>query len=101
MQAAHALPHSHIDDTRPRPVVAGTDIKVAQIAWEYEHHGMSPDEIVDAHPHVSLADVHAALTHFYDHMDAIRADWAETDRMIDEMKSTFPPRVRQRRSPAT
>lgn len=81
--------------------MVGTDIKVAQIAWEYEHHGMSPDEIVDAHPHLSLADVHAALTYFYDHLDAVRADWAETDRVIEEMKVKFPPRARQHPSSAS
>jgi uncharacterized protein (DUF433 family) len=93
MQAARTLP-VHIDETGPRPVVVGTDIKVAQIAWEYEHNGMSPDEIVDAHPHISLADVHAALAYFYDHMDAIRADWRVTDEIIAEMMKRFPPRDR-------
>lgn len=48
MQPGGALPHSHVDDTRPRPVVTGTDIKVAQIASEHEHLGMTADEIVEA-----------------------------------------------------
>jgi uncharacterized protein (DUF433 family) len=74
---ARAFPN-HIDDRRSRPVVAGTDIKVSQIAWEHEHHGMAPDEIVEAHPHLTLADVHAALAYFYDHMEAIQADWHGT-----------------------
>ncbi len=98
MQAAHALP-VHVDDAAPRPVVRGTDIKVSQIAFEYEHHGMTPDEIVEAHPHLTLADVHAALTYFYDHMEAIRADWRETDRIVAEMKKKFP--SRQSRSGAS
>ena len=50
----------HIDTSR-RPVIAGTDIKVSQIASEYEHQRMTPDEVVEAHPHLSLAAVHAAL----------------------------------------
>lgn len=94
MQAARSLPAAHIDDRGPRPVVAGTDIKVSQVAWEYESQGLTPDEIVDAHTHLSLADVHAALAYFYDHIDAIRADWRESDRMIEEMKAKFPPRAR-------
>jgi uncharacterized protein (DUF433 family) len=94
MQVAPAA-RSHIDDSTPRPVISGTDIKVSQVAFEYEHHGMTPDEIVEAHPHLSLADVHAALTYFYDHMDAIRADWRETDRIVDELKRRFPPRGRR------
>jgi uncharacterized protein (DUF433 family) len=99
MQAARSLP-SHIDDGVPRPVVAGTNIKVAQIAWEHEHHGMTPDEIVDAHPHLTLADVHAALAYYFDHLDAIRADWRRTDEIIAEMQKRFPLRDRTRPSRA-
>jgi uncharacterized protein (DUF433 family) len=70
--------------------VAGTDIKVGQIAWECEYHGMTPDDIVEAHPHLTLADVHAALSYFYDHRDAIVAEWQERDRLIEAMQTEFP-----------
>jgi uncharacterized protein (DUF433 family) len=98
MQAARSFPTSHIDDQRPRPVVAGTDIKVAQIASEHEHLGMTPDEIVEAHPHLTLADVHAALSYYYDHMEAIRADWRDGEGIVAEMKKAFPPGSRPRRT---
>jgi uncharacterized protein (DUF433 family) len=63
MEAARKnLPY--VDDTGPRPVVAGTDIKVSQIASEVEHRGMTPDEVVEAHPHLSLAAIHAALAYY-------------------------------------
>ena len=97
MQVAHSLP-SHIDDAVPRPVVRGTDIKVAQIASEHEHMGMTPDEIIEAHPHLTLADVHAALSYYFDHMDAIRADWREGQRIVTEMQKVFPPGTRPRRA---
>lgn len=88
--AAHVVSYPRIDDGLPRPVVRGTDIKVSQIAFEYEHHGATPDEIVEAHPHLTLADVHAALAYFYDHLETIRQDWRETERLIAEMKKRFP-----------
>jgi uncharacterized protein (DUF433 family) len=99
MQAARTLP-VHVDETGPRPVIVGTDIKVAQIASEHEHLGMSADEIIEAHPHLTLADVHAALAYYYDHLDAIRADWREAARLAAEMKMTFPPGSRPRRTRA-
>jgi len=88
MRAART--QAHIDDSKPRPVVVGTDIKVAQIAWEHEYHGMTPDEIVSAHPHLSLSNVHGALAYFYDHAEEIRADWHESDRVIEEMQKLLP-----------
>jgi uncharacterized protein (DUF433 family) len=99
MQPARSVPQSHIDASVPRPVVAGTDIKVAQIASEHEHMGMTPDEIVDAHPHLTLADVHAALSYYFDHMEEIRADWRDTDRLVEALQKVYPPRSTSSRRP--
>ena len=81
---------SHIDAAGGRPVVAGTRMRVSQIASETERHGMTPGQIVEAHPHLTLADVHAALTYFYDHRDAIQQEWAEEDALVAEMKAQHP-----------
>lgn len=75
-------------------MIVGTDIKVSQIASEHEHLGMSPDEIVEAHPHVTLADVHAALSYYYDHADEIRRDWDDTDALVEALRKRYPPRDR-------
>jgi uncharacterized protein (DUF433 family) len=79
----------HVDTAGPRPVITGTDIKVSQIASEHEHHGMSPDEIVEAHPHLTLADVHAALSYYYDHRDEIRRDWDEADALVAALRQRY------------
>jgi uncharacterized protein (DUF433 family) len=92
---------SHIDDSGTHPVVAGTDIKVSQIASEYEHMGMSPDEIAEAHPHLGLAEVHAALAYYYDHQDLIRREWADTESLVVELRERYPSRVPGRKSRAT
>jgi uncharacterized protein (DUF433 family) len=83
----------HVDVSGKRPVINGTDIKVSQIAGEAEHLGMTPDEIVEAHPHLSLADVHAALAYYYDHQDAIREEWRETRALIAELRPKYPSRL--------
>ena len=85
MEPARHLP-ARIDDSGRRAVVSGTDIKVSQIASEVEHRGMTPDEIVEAHPHLTLADVHAALAYYYDHQDVIRAEWQEARELIASLR---------------
>ena len=87
---------SHIDVSGTRPVVSATDIKVSLIASETEHLGMTPDEIVDAHPHLTLAAVHAALASFYDHQDAIRAEWLEAEALVAELRHKYPSRLAAR-----
>lgn len=74
-------------------MVAGTDIKVSQIASEVEHLGMSPDEVVDAHPHLTLADVHAALAYYFDHLDDIRSEWLEGRALVAELRRRYPGRL--------
>lgn len=88
MQAVADASTWHIDATGARPVVAGTDIKVSQIASEVEHLGMTPDEVVEAHPHLTLAAVHAALAYYYDHQELIRREWEEASALIDMLRAT-------------
>ncbi len=78
----------HIDDSA-RPVVTGTDLTVSQIAAEYEHQRMTPDEIVEAHPHLTLAAVHAALAYYYEHQDAIRQQWEEDRVLVASLRSRY------------
>lgn len=82
----------HIDDSRKRPVISGTDIKVSQIASEVEHLGMTPDEIVEAHPHLTLADVYAALAYYYDHRDSVQQDWREAREYVASLRARYPSR---------
>lgn len=79
----------HVDTSGGRPVVARTDVKVSQIASEHEHLGMTPDEIVDAHPHLTLADVHAALAYYYDHQDEVRQEWEEADALVSALRRHY------------
>jgi uncharacterized protein (DUF433 family) len=83
---------THVDDSAEKPIVRGTDIKVSQIASEFEHLGMTPDEIVEAHPHLTLADVHAALAYYYDHQEAIRLEWRAAEKVIRALQARFPRR---------
>jgi uncharacterized protein (DUF433 family) len=57
-----------------KPRIAGTRIKVQHVAIWYERMGMSPDEIASTWPHLTLADVQAALADSYGHREQIDAD---------------------------
>lgn len=51
------------------PTIAGTGIRVVDVATAYDSSGYEPDEITQLYPALSLADVHAALAYYYDHAD--------------------------------
>jgi uncharacterized protein (DUF433 family) len=50
-----------------KPRIDGRRIRVQDVAVNYERLGMTPDEICDAYPGLTLGEVHAALAYYYDH----------------------------------
>ncbi len=58
-----------------RPRIAGTGVTVQRIAGWYKQ-GLTPEEITTEIPHLSLAQVYAALTYYHANRDAIEADIA-------------------------
>jgi uncharacterized protein (DUF433 family) len=66
-----------------KPVIAGTRIKVEQIVVEYERLGWSPDEVIQAHPHLTLAQIHDALSYYYENAAEINAALRDGESLID------------------
>ncbi|HAM51403.1 MAG TPA: hypothetical protein DCP92_12210 [Nitrospiraceae bacterium] len=52
--------------SRGAPVITGTRVRVTDVAIEYDRLGFSPDQIVEAHPHLTLEAVHDALSYYYE-----------------------------------
>ena len=53
--------------------IGGTKVKVTEIVLDKIAYGWSPEEIHFQHPHLSLAQIHGALTYYYEnqsHFDA-------------------------------
>jgi hypothetical protein len=55
---------------------------------------MAPEEILEAHPHLTLAQVYAALAYYHDFVAEIRAEWDAADRLIAEIRAEYPGRPR-------
>ena len=53
--------------------IEGTRLTVHQIATCYQQ-GLTPEEIRDQYPHVSLAQVYAALAYYHANRDEIERD---------------------------
>ncbi len=69
-----------------KPRIAGHRITVQNIAIWHERGGMTPDEIVDQHPGITLADVYAALAYYWDHVDEVKAEILAGERIADELR---------------
>jgi uncharacterized protein (DUF433 family) len=80
-----------------KPIIAGTRIKVTQIAIEYEMMGLTADQIIEAHPHLTLAQIHDALSYYYESIEELNAEIKAEEQFVEEMKKLYPSKLRQKR----
>jgi uncharacterized protein (DUF433 family) len=73
-----------------RPKVAGTGVTVRRIAGWYLQ-GCSPEEIVRKIPHLTLAQVHAALAYYHANRDEIDQDLAADDTLYEHLAAEESP----------
>jgi uncharacterized protein (DUF433 family) len=60
-------------DDRAIAWIAGTKVKVTEVVLDKIAYGSSPEEIHFQHPHLSLAQIHGALTYYYEDQDEVDA----------------------------
>lgn len=79
-----------------KPRIAGSRIQVKHLAVMHERQGMSPEDIVSEFPHLTLADVYAALAYYHDHREAINAEIAADRTWYEEQRAKQPSRLQER-----
>ena len=69
--------------------IAGTKVKVAEVVLDKMAYGWSPEEIHFQHPNLSLAQIHGALTYYYENQDKvdqqIRRGLEESDKLAAQV----------------
>ena len=76
--------------------IAGHRVRVMDIVMRHEDLGLSPDEIIAVYPELSLSDVHAALTYYFDNVDEIRNDILRNDEIAEELRSSSPSKLKMK-----
>ena len=78
-------------DARGVAWVAGANTKVKEIVLDKLAYGWSPEEMHFQHPHLSMAQIHAALAYYYENQekldDEIRRDLEEVDQLRSQFES--------------
>ena|SRR6266487_2268292 len=68
-----------------RPIIAGTGMTVRRIVGWYQL-GLSPEEIAQEIPHVTLAQVYAALAYYHANRAEIDADIANEEAEAERIE---------------
>lgn len=77
-----------------KPRIDGHRIRVQDVATLFEHQRLTADEICDRFTSISLSQVHAALTYYYDHYEEVEQQLRDDERFVEEFKRQHPERVR-------
>src|ERR1700693_5002063 len=56
--------------------IPGANTKVIEVVLDKLAYGWSPEEMHLQHPHLSLAQIHAALAYYYEHQEQLDSDIA-------------------------
>ena len=85
-------PVSHIrTDVQGQAWIDDTNVKVIEVVKDWLAHGSSPEEMALQYPHLSLAQIHAALAQYYDHQ-------AEYDQTVASELESWDARVGENRN---
>lgn len=78
-----SVEHIELNDKGVAKLV-GHRIKVEHIVAQKLYHGLSAEQIhEEAYPHLSLAQIHAALAYYYDHREEIDRQMKEGQELAD------------------
>lgn len=77
--------------------IAGTRIKVKHIYVWVERMGMAPAQVVADYPHLTMAQVHAALAYYWSHRDEVHQDIENEEKLVSDLRGkSGPSRLQQK-----
>lgn len=90
------IAHPHVERCEEvqggRPVIRGTRFPVSSIVQNYRR-GLSVEEIVREFPHLNPAQVHDALSYYFDHQEQVEEE-IEQLKNVEQAIASHPPTVR-------
>ena len=90
MTASTSVINEHVEivdgAVGPKARIIGSRIRVQDIVIWHVRLGESIDSILDAFPHITRADVYAALAHCWDHQPDVDKKMADDEAYVAEMR---------------
>jgi uncharacterized protein (DUF433 family) len=93
---AGTTPHVHLDD-QGRAWLDATNVKVIEVVLDHLAYGWNAETIQENHPHLSLAQVYAALAWYYDHQAEMDTEIEQQEERLHTLRASVQPSPLQRR----
>jgi uncharacterized protein (DUF433 family) len=80
-------PIKHINrDERGVAWIDDTNVKVIEVVMDWMANGSSAEEMQRQHPHLALAQIHAAMAFYYDHKAEVDSQIQNSLRFAEEVQ---------------
>ncbi|HKP10728.1 MAG TPA: DUF433 domain-containing protein [Blastocatellia bacterium] len=66
--------------------ITGANTKVIEVVLDKTAYGWNPEEIHEQYPYLSLGQIHAAFSYYYDHQAELDADIERRHEEVEEMR---------------
>src|SRR6266545_7045657 len=96
MKTVEKQAHIRLDDAG-RPWLDDSNVKVIEVVLDHIAYGWNAETIQENHPHLSLAQVYAALAWYYDHQAEMDSEIERQDERIQALRDAATPSPLQRR----
>lgn len=77
--------------------VDDTNVKVVEVIIDHLSYGHSPEEIHLQHPHLSLAQVHAAFAYYFDHQADMDTEIERRHSKIEALRASAGPQLSRKK----
>ena len=67
-------------DERGTAWIAGRNTKVEELVREHLAYGWKAEKLREEHPHLTLGEIHAALSYYYDHRPAFETIFRQSEK---------------------
>lgn len=77
-------------DNEGVPWISRANTKVVEVVLDKMAYGWSAEEMHRQHSHLSMAQIHAALSYYYEHQAELDADIERWDREVEALRAEQP-----------
>jgi uncharacterized protein (DUF433 family) len=96
MKTVATPPHVRLDE-QGRTWLDDSNVKVIEVVLDHLAYGWNAETIQENHPHLSLAQVYAALAWYYDHQADMDAEIERQGERLRALRAAAKPSPLQRR----
>jgi uncharacterized protein (DUF433 family) len=73
------------------PIIAGTSMKVVELALAQLAYGWSPEELHFQFPYLTLGQIYSALAYYWDHREELDRDIERRMEAVNQLRRTLGP----------